>query len=116
MRFFQPHPWLSAYAATKGGIVSFTRSLFIEYSLQGLHANCILPGGTDTPLARSFVIPQGGNPVLLSSMARFGRPAWIPAEKVAAAIAFLASDDASHMNGTEMWVDGAVPDVENSRY
>lgn len=105
----QPHPWLAAYAATKGGIVSFTRSLSLEYSLQGLHANCILPGGTDTPLAKMFSIPDGGNPILLSSMVRFGRPAWIPPEKVATAIAFLASEDASHVNGTELLVDGAVP-------
>lgn len=107
--YSQPHPWLSAYAATKGGIVSFTRSLFLEYALQGLHANCILPGGTDTPLARSFTIPDGGNLALLSSMMRFGKAAWIPTEKVAAAIAFLASDDASHVNGTELFVDGAIP-------
>lgn len=106
----QPHPWLAAYAATKGGILSFTRSLSLEYSLQGVRANCILPGGIDTPLARSFTIPEGGNPVLLSSMLRFGKAAWIPPEKVAATIAFLASDDASHVNGAELFVDGGIPD------
>ena len=56
------HPWMSAYSATKGAIKSFTRSLFIEYCMQGLRANCVLPGSIDTPLARSFFYSQRGKP------------------------------------------------------
>lgn len=100
------HPWMSAYSATKGAIKSFTRSLFIEYALQGLHANCVLPGSIDTPLARSFHIPKGADPKLLKSLIPFDTHIMVSPESVAATIAFLASDDALHINGTEVSVDG----------
>jgi len=100
------HPWMSAYSATKGAILSFTRSLFIEYCMQGLRANCVLPGSIDTPLARSFEVPPGGNPELLKSLTPFGTSACVSPESVAAAIAFLTSEDAYHINGTEISVDG----------
>lgn len=100
------HPWMSAYSATKGAIKSFTRSLFIEYCLQGLRANCVLPGSIDTPLARDFSIPAGANPELIKSLTPFGRAVMVSPESVAGAIAFLASDDAKHINGTEISIDG----------
>lgn len=100
------HPWMSAYSATKGAIKSFTRSLFIEYCMQGLHANCVLPGSIDTPLARSFKIPEGADPKLLKSLVPFDQANLVSAESVATAIAFLASDDALHINGTEISIDG----------
>lgn len=100
------HPWMSAYSATKGAIKSFTRSLFIEYCLQGLHANCVLPGSIDTPLARSFRIPEGANPELIKSLTPFGKAVMVSPESVASAIAFLASDEAQHINGTEISIDG----------
>lgn len=100
------HPWMSAYSATKGAIKSFTRSLFIEYCLQGLRANCVLPGSIDTPLSRSFNIPEGANPELIKSLTPLGKAEMVSPESVAGAIAFLASDDAVHINGTEISVDG----------
>ena len=100
------HPWMSAYSATKGAILSFTRSLFIEYFQQGLRANCVLPGSINTPLARSFHIPKGADPKLLQSLVPFTPPVSVSPENVAATIAFLASDDAFHINGTEISVDG----------
>lgn len=100
------HPWMSAYSATKGAIKSFTRSLFIEYCQQGLRANCVLPGSIDTPLAHRFKIPDGADPLLLKSLTPFGEAKMVSADSVAAAIAFLASDDAAHINGTEITVDG----------
>lgn len=100
------HPWMSAYSATKGAIRSFTISLFIEYCLQGLHANCVLPGSIDTPLSRDFNIPKGANPELIQCLTPFGKAFMVSPESVAGAIAFLASDDAQHINGTEISVDG----------
>lgn len=100
------HPWMSAYSATKGAILSFTRSLSIEYCLQGLHANCVLPGSIDTPLARAFQIPKGADPKLLKALTPLDRAPLVSPDSVAAAIAFLASDDAFHINGTEISVDG----------
>ena len=100
------HPWMSAYSATKGAIKSFTRSLFIEYCLQGLHANCVLPGSIDTPLSRGFNIPEGANPELIKSLIPFGKATMVSPESVGGTIAFLASDDAQHINGTEISIDG----------
>lgn len=100
------HPWMAAYSATKGAIKSFTRSLFIEYCLQGLHANCVLPGSIETPLAKSFNVPKGANPKLLKSLTPFDSSTLVTPEHVAATIAFLASDDAFYINGTEISVDG----------
>jgi len=99
------HPWLAAYAATKGGITSFTISLYIEYCLQGLHANCVLPGSVSTSLYNSFTIPKGANPEVLKCMNPLGKPP-VSGESVAATIAFLASDDAMHINGTSIYADG----------
>ncbi len=103
----QPHPWLSAYSATKGAIKSFTRSLFVEYCLQGLHANCVLPGGIESDLAHTFKVPEGADPLLLKTLAplNLGKSLASP-EQVAGVIALLASDDALHINGTEIVVDG----------
>jgi len=100
------HPWMSAYSATKGAIKSFTRSLFIEYFKQGLRANCVLPGSIDTPLARTFKIPEGADADLLKCLTPFGESPMVTPESVAATIAFLSSDDALHINGTEVSVDG----------
>lgn len=101
-----PHPWMSAYSATKGAIKSFTRSLFIEYCLQGLHANCILPGGVETGLGNTFSIPKGANPDLLKTLAPLGNVKLASPDHVAGVIALLASDDATHINGTEIAIDG----------
>jgi NAD(P)-dependent dehydrogenase (short-subunit alcohol dehydrogenase family) len=71
---------MSAYSATKGAIKSFTRSLFIEYCLQGLRANCVLPGSIDTPLSRNFNIPEGANPELIKSLTPFGQAVMVSPE------------------------------------
>jgi NAD(P)-dependent dehydrogenase (short-subunit alcohol dehydrogenase family) len=102
----QPHPWMSAYAATKGAIKSFTRSLFIEYFLQGLHANCVLPGSLKTELGAEFAVPPGGNRDLVKTLIPLGESKLVSPDHVASVIALLASDDAMHINGTEIVVDG----------
>jgi NAD(P)-dependent dehydrogenase (short-subunit alcohol dehydrogenase family) len=101
-----PHPWMAAYSATKGGIKSFTRSLFLEYCLQGLHANCVMPGGVESELAQSFCIPKGANAELLKTLVPLGERKLISADYVAGVIAFLASDEALPINGTEITIDG----------
>lgn len=102
----QPHPWMSAYAASKGAIQSFTRSLFIEYFLQGLHANCILPGSIGTELAGAFSIPEGANRELVKTLIPLGEHRPVSADHVAGVIALLTSDDGMHINGTEISIDG----------
>lgn len=99
-------PWATAYAASKGGVLAFTRSLAIEYAAAGLRVNTISPGAIDTPITAAFELPEGADIKLLrrvTPMGSFGTP-----EGIAAAIAFVASDEASHMNGADILVDGAM--------
>ena len=100
------HPWMAAYAASKGGILSMTRVIAVEYAKQGLRANCVCPGGINTPLHGQFRMPKGVDLELL-------RGAMPPVPQVgpeyaASVIAFLASDDARYMNGAEIRADGGA--------
>ena len=100
------HPWMSAYAASKGGVVSFTRALYQEYVKQGLRANCVIPGGISTALQQSFQAPEGADMDLIRGampFVGFGKP-----KNAASVIAFLASDDARYINGTEVRADGGA--------
>jgi len=99
-------PWAVAYSATKGGVLAMTRELAVEYAEQGLRCNSVSPGAIDTPITLSFTLPEGANPKLLrrvTPLGAFGTP-----EGIAAAIAFIASDEAAHMNGADIRMDGAT--------
>ncbi len=100
------HPWMAAYAASKGGILSLTRSLAIEYCTQGLRVNCVVPGAIITPLHGQFRMPKGADANLIKRII----PAvpYAPPEVVGDTIAFLASEDARYMNGAEVRVDGGM--------
>ena len=101
------HPWMSAYAASKGAVISFTRSLYIEYVMQGLRANCVVAGGIQTPLHGDFKAPAGGDMKLMQgAMPLTGRMA--KPKYAASVIAFLASDDGRFINGTEIRADGGA--------
>jgi meso-butanediol dehydrogenase/(S,S)-butanediol dehydrogenase/diacetyl reductase len=96
---------LLAYNAAKGGVVNLTRALAIDHAREGIRANAVCPGPVETPLAKVLV----EHPVMsveyqkLIPMGRVGR-----ADEVAAAIAFLASDDAAYVTGAMLVVDGGV--------
>jgi meso-butanediol dehydrogenase / (S,S)-butanediol dehydrogenase / diacetyl reductase len=99
-------PWATAYVASKGGVLALTRALAVEYAAQGLRANSISPGAIDTPITQAFHLPEGADIKLLgrvTPLGPFGSP-----EGIAAAIAFVASDEASHMNGADILIDGAT--------
>jgi meso-butanediol dehydrogenase/(S,S)-butanediol dehydrogenase/diacetyl reductase len=99
-------PWATAYVASKGGVLAFTRSLAVEYAAQGLRVNSISPGAIDTPITGEFHLPEGADIKLLdrvTPIGAFGSP-----EGIAAAIAYVASDEASHMNGADIVIDGAT--------
>lgn len=96
---------LTAYNAAKAGVVNYTRSLAIDHGPEGIRANAVCPGLIDTALARGVL----GNAALLEDYrARIptGRPG--RSEEVAAVVCFLASDEASYVNGAAVPVDGAL--------
>jgi len=100
------HPWMAAYAASKGGILSLTKALACEYVTQGLRVNAVCPGGINTPLHRQFGMPEGADPTLLKRAIPF--VPYVGPEWCASVVAFLASEDACYMNGTELRVDGGA--------
>ena len=94
-----------AYGSSKGGIVQLTRSMAVELGHTGVRVNCVCPGGVDTPLTRAFRAPEGARPELLARMSslsgRLSRP-----EDIAAAVAYLASDEARFVTGAAFSIDG----------
>ncbi len=96
----------SSYNASKGGVVLLTKNMAIDYGRAGIRVNCICPGFIDTPLLRAVMDSEGMAQVRdhyrdLHVLGRFGRP-----EEIAAAAAFLASDDASYITAACLAVDG----------
>ncbi|MFN0026867.1 MAG: SDR family NAD(P)-dependent oxidoreductase [Acidimicrobiales bacterium] len=95
----------AAYNAAKAGVVNFTRALALEFGPEGIRCNAVSPGAIDTPLTAMTT----GNPQARAAfegaipLRRYGKP-----EEIAAAIAFLAADEASFVNGANLLVDGGV--------
>jgi NAD(P)-dependent dehydrogenase (short-subunit alcohol dehydrogenase family) len=92
-----------AYTAAKGAIVNLTRSMGITYIKNGIRTNAVCPGFVDTPMIAP-VVGAFDDAAVAAALAPPSRPA--RAEEIAAPIAFLASDDASYVNGTALVVDG----------
>ncbi len=99
-------PWATAYVASKGGVLALTRALAVEYAAAGLRVNSISPGAIDTPITAAFHLPEGADIKLLSRVTPLGT--FGTAENIAAAIAYVASDEGSHMNGADLLIDGAT--------
>ena len=100
------HPWAAAYASSKGGVLALTKTLAVEYAKRGLRVNAVCPGSIETPITAAFHLPEGGDRRLLHRiMALTGMAG---PEVVAAAIAYLGSDDATHVNGADLRIDGAT--------
>jgi NAD(P)-dependent dehydrogenase (short-subunit alcohol dehydrogenase family) len=95
----QTSPLDAPYAAAKAALLSLTRSAAIEGSGHGIRVNAILPGAIDTPMLWDNPNIKSGAEQVDPSFV--GKP-----EHVAAAIAFLASDDAAFVQGTTLVVDG----------
>ncbi len=98
----------SVYAATKGAMIAFTKSLAIENARYGVTANVIAPGPISTPLLHGAV-ERGGDGLLRAMidstlLKRLGTP-----EEVAAAVAFIASEEASFITGETIGVSGGMP-------
>ena len=98
-----------AYTASKGAIISMTRSLALDVAPYGIRANCICPGVVDTPLLQEYLAMQS-NPeqrrqefAALHPLERIGTPT-----DIARAVLFLASDAAAFITGTILPVEGGV--------
>jgi len=96
----------AVYSAAKAGVIGFTKTLAREVARHGINVNVVCPGPTDTPLLAGI---GADNPKLVEALSRavplgrLGRP-----EEVAAAVAFLASDDAGFITGQTLSVSGGL--------
>ena len=100
-------PYNAAYCASKGGVIMLTKSMAIELAKAGVRVNVVCPASVDTPFLRNFQLPEGADMSLLTrSASPMGR--LIDPAEVAAAVAYLASDDAATVSGTTLVIDGAA--------
>ncbi len=91
-----------AYVTSKGGVTMFTKAMAIDHAKQGVRVNALVPGATDTPMIRNALSPEALEALAAAHpIGRLGRP-----EELAKAVLFLASDDASFVTGTALYVDG----------
>ncbi len=98
---------IAAYAASKGAVVLLTRSMALDYATAGIRVNCVCPGSVDTPMLDREMEEMGGAETVRPLFAQkhpLGRIG--TSEEVAAAVIFLASDDAAFITGTALPIDG----------
>jgi len=96
-------PGLSHYAAAKGGIIAFTKAVALEYGPSGITVNCIAPGLIDTPMVRGSMVSDQIRKLAIEGapVRRIGAP-----DDIAAACAFLVSEEASFFTGQVMSPNG----------
>jgi NAD(P)-dependent dehydrogenase (short-subunit alcohol dehydrogenase family) len=97
----------AAYAASKGGVTNLTRQLAMQWA-PAIRVNCVCPGHVETPLTAAFMADATWRATMLKRypLERFGR-----VDDVAAAILYLASDEASFITGVALPVDGGYTAV-----
>jgi NAD(P)-dependent dehydrogenase (short-subunit alcohol dehydrogenase family) len=103
------NPTYAAYAASKGAVRAMARVMASELSPRGIRVNVVSPGGTSTPIwnrtapTPEAVVALEARIAKTIPLSRFGKP-----EEVAKTVLFLASDDASNVQGAEIFVDGGA--------
>jgi NAD(P)-dependent dehydrogenase (short-subunit alcohol dehydrogenase family) len=101
-------PRLAAYSAAKAAVLNFTKSIAVEYARHGLHANCLCPGATETPLLKRLMAdrPDADEFRDAQPIGRFATP-----EEIAGVAAYLVSDEASFFVGSTVVCDGGFTAV-----
>ena len=95
-----------SYTASKGGVLAMSRELGVEFAKRGIRVNALCPGPVNTPLLQELFAKdpeRAARRMVHVPMGRFGEP-----EEIAAAAAFLASDDASFITASTFLVDGGI--------
>jgi glucose 1-dehydrogenase len=100
-----PKPRFVGYSASKGGIGNLTRTLALEYAGRGIRVNAVGPGATITPMNRAWV-DDSEKRAEVERHIPLGRAG--TAEEMAAAVAFLCSDEAAYVTGQTLYVDGGL--------
>ncbi|MYR05163.1 3-oxoacyl-ACP reductase [Gordonia sp. SID5947] len=95
-----------SYTASKGGVLAMSRELGVQYARQGIRVNALCPGPVNTPLLKELFAKdpeRAARRLVHVPVGRFAEP-----EELAAAVAFLASDDASFITASTFLVDGGI--------
>ena len=95
-----------SYTASKGAVLSLSKELGVQFARQGIRVNALCPGPVNTPLLRELFAAdpeRAARRLVHVPMGRFAEP-----EEIAAAVAFLASDDSSFMTASSFLVDGGI--------
>ncbi|XQQ06833.1 MAG: glucose 1-dehydrogenase [Leptolyngbya sp. IPPAS B-1204] len=100
-----PRPRYLSYSISKGGMENLTKTLALEYANQGIRVNAIAPGATITPINEAWTDDPEQRAVVESHIP-MGRPG--TSEEMAAATAFLASDEAAYITGQTLFIDGGL--------
>ncbi|MFI9364954.1 3-oxoacyl-ACP reductase [Kitasatospora sp. NPDC053057] len=95
-----------SYSASKGGVLAMSRELGVQFAREGIRVNALCPGPVNTPLLRELFAKdpeRAARRLVHIPLGRFAEP-----EEIAAAVAFLASDDSSFMTANTFLVDGGI--------
>ncbi|MBW4560564.1 MAG: glucose 1-dehydrogenase [Mojavia pulchra JT2-VF2] len=100
-----PRPLYVSYSISKGGMGNLTKTLALEYADSGIRVNSIAPGATITPINSAWIDDPDAKAAVESNipMKRAGTP-----EEMAAAVAFLSSDEATYITGQTLFIDGGL--------
>lgn len=95
-----------SYTASKGGVLALSRELGVQFARDGIRVNALCPGPVNTPLLQELFAKDPERAARRLVHIPLGR--FAEAEEIAAAVAFLASDDSSFVNATDFLVDGGI--------